>query len=42
MLIALSINFLAFFLLYFYFLSLRIHVGEMQEEVKRIKLYGVV
>ena len=42
MLIALSINFLAFLLLYFYFLSLRIHVGEMQEEVKRIKLYGVV
>ncbi|MGH7771461.1 MAG: cytochrome c biogenesis protein CcsA [Candidatus Binatia bacterium] len=40
MLIALSINFLAFLLLYFYFLSLRVRVGEMEEEVKRLKLYG--
>jgi len=40
MLLALSINFVAFLLLYFYFLSLRIRVGEMEEEVKRFKLYG--
>lgn len=40
MLIALSINFAAFLLLYFYLLSLRFHVGEMREEVKRMKLYG--
>jgi heme exporter protein C len=41
MLIALSVNFVAFLLLYFYLLSLRIRVGELQEEVKRLKLYGV-
>lgn len=40
MLIALSINFAAFLLLYFYLLSLRFHVGELREEVKRMKLYG--
>ncbi len=40
MLIALSISFLAFLLLYFYFLSLRVRIGEMEEEVKRLKLYG--
>lgn len=40
MLVALSINFVAFLLLYFYLLSLRFHVGEMREEVKRMKLYG--
>ncbi len=41
MLIALSINFVAFLLLYFYLLSLRIRLGEKREEFKRIKLYGV-
>lgn len=40
MLIALSINFVAFLLLYFYLLSLRLRLGEMEEEVKRLKLYG--
>jgi len=40
MLIALSINFVAFLLLYFYLLSLRIRLGEMEEEAKRLKLYG--
>jgi heme exporter protein C len=40
MLIALSVNFAAFLLFYFYLLSLRFHVGEMREEVKRMKLYG--
>ncbi|MCZ6561990.1 MAG: cytochrome c biogenesis protein CcsA, partial [Deltaproteobacteria bacterium] len=36
----LSINFVAFFLLFFYLLSLRIHLGETEYEVKRIRLYG--
>ena len=40
MLIALSINFAAFLLLSFNLLSLRFHVGEVREEVKRMKLYG--
>lgn len=40
MLIALFINFVAFVLLYFYLLSLRFRVGEMREEVKKMKLYG--
>ena len=40
MLIALSINFIAFVLLYFYLLSLRFRIGEMEEEVKRQKLFG--
>lgn len=40
MLIALSINFVAFILLYFYLLSLRTRLGEMEEEAKRLKLYG--
>jgi heme exporter protein C len=40
MLIALAINFIAFFLFYFYLLSLRFRLGEMREEVKRLKLYG--
>jgi heme exporter protein C len=40
MLIALSINFIAFLLLYFYLLSLRISLGELQEEVKKLRLYG--
>jgi heme exporter protein C len=40
MLIALAINFVAFFFLYFYLLSLRVRTGEMREEVRRIRLYG--
>ncbi len=40
MLIPLSINFIAFLLLYFYLLSLRIRLGEINEEAKRLKLYG--
>lgn len=40
MLIALSVNFVAFILLYFYLLSLRFHVGEMEEEARTLKLYG--
>lgn len=40
MLLALAINFIAFLLLYFYLLSLRVRLGEMEEEVKRLKLYG--
>ena len=40
MLIALAINFIAFFLLYFYLLSLRVRIGEMKEEIRRIRLYG--
>ena len=40
MLIALSINFIAFLLLYFYLLSVRLRLGEMREEVKRLRLYG--
>lgn len=40
MLTALSINFIAFFLLYLYLLSLRVRLGEMEEEVKRQRLYG--
>ncbi len=42
MLIALSINFVAFILLYFYLLSLRLRLGETEEEVKTLKLYGGV
>ncbi len=40
MLIALSINFIAFLLVYFYLLSSRIRLGELQEEVKKTRLYG--
>jgi hypothetical protein len=40
MLEALAINFVAFLLLYFYLLSLRIHLGEKREELKQRKLYG--
>ncbi len=40
MLIALSVNFVAFILLYFYLLSLRFRVGEMEEEARTRKLYG--
>ncbi len=40
MLIALTINFIAFVLLYFYLLSLRVRIGEAEEEIKRQKLFG--
>jgi heme exporter protein C len=40
MLIALTINFAAFLLLYFYLLSLRIRVGETEERIKRTVLEG--
>ena len=40
MLIALAVNFVAFILLYFYLLSLRFRVGEMEEEARTLKLYG--
>ena len=40
MLIALSINFIAFLLLYFYLLSLRIRVGETEERIKGEMLGG--
>jgi heme exporter protein C len=40
MLIALAINFVAFLLLYFYLLSLRIRVGETEERIKRRILEG--
>ena len=40
MLWALGINFIAFFFLFFYLLSLRFRVGEAEEELKRLKLYG--
>ncbi|MGH7770464.1 MAG: cytochrome c biogenesis protein CcsA [Candidatus Binatia bacterium] len=40
MLIALGINFLAFLLLYFYLLSLRIRVGETEERIRTAMLEG--
>jgi heme exporter protein C len=40
MLTALAVNFVAFLLLYFYLLSLRIQVGETREKIRRLKLYG--
>jgi putative effector of murein hydrolase LrgA (UPF0299 family) len=40
MLLALSANLIAFLLLYFYLLSRRVRIGEMEEELKRAKLYG--
>lgn len=33
-------NIIAFVLLSFYLLSVRVRIGEMEEEVKRLKLYG--
>ena len=41
MLIALTVNFVAFLLLYFYLLSLRIRLGETEERVKREMLGGI-
>ncbi len=38
MLVALSINFIAFILLYFYLLSLRFRLGEAKEQIKRLRL----
>jgi len=40
MLIALAINFIAFLLLYFYLLSLRIRVGETEERIRTKMLEG--
>ncbi len=40
MLIALTINFVAFLLLFFYLLSLRVRIGEAEEEIKKHKLFG--
>jgi heme exporter protein C len=42
MLLALGANLIAFFLLYFYLLSRRIRIGEMEEEIKKAKLYGTI
>ena len=41
MLWALGINFIAFFFLLFYLLSLRFRVGEAEEELKSLKLFGI-
>jgi hypothetical protein len=38
MLIALTISFVAFLLLYFYLLSLRYRVGEMRQEIRLRRL----
>jgi heme exporter protein C len=40
MLTALAVNFVAFVLLYFYLLSLRIQLGDTREKIRRSKLYG--
>ena len=40
MLWALGINFIAFFLFFFYLLSLCFRVGGAEEELKRLRLYG--
>jgi heme exporter protein C len=40
MLVALAVNFVAFLLLYFYLLSLRIRVGETEEQIKTVMLEG--
>lgn len=40
MLVALAINLIGFLLLYFYLLSLRIRIGELDEQIKRERLYG--
>jgi heme exporter protein C len=40
LLIALAINFVAFILLYFYLLSLRIRLGELRNETRIVCLYG--
>ena len=39
MLWPLGINFLAFLLLFFYLLSLRIHLGEVEDQARRNRLY---
>lgn len=41
MLLALAVNLAAFLLLYFYLLSRRVRIGEMEEELEKAKLYGV-
>ena len=40
MLVALVVNLVAFVLLYFYLLALRIRIGELEGEIKRRRLYG--
>jgi heme exporter protein C len=40
MLTALAVSFVAFVLVYFYLLSLRIQLGETREKIRRLKLYG--
>ncbi|HEX9444393.1 MAG TPA: cytochrome c biogenesis protein CcsA [Candidatus Binatia bacterium] len=40
MLIALAVNFVAFLLLYFYLLSLRVHAGETEARLKRELMEG--
>jgi len=40
MLLALGINFVAFLLLFFYLLALRIRVNDLEHELRRERLYG--
>ena len=40
MLLALSANLIAFLLLYFYLLSRRVRIAEMEDELEKAKLYG--
>jgi hypothetical protein len=40
MLWALGINFLAFLLLFFYLLALRMRVHDLEHEVRQARLYG--
>ncbi len=39
-LLPLIVNIIAFILFFFYLLSLRVRIGEMEEEVKKLRLYG--
>jgi heme exporter protein C len=41
MLVALAVNVIAFILLYFFLLARRMKIGEMEEDLKKAKLYGV-
>lgn len=40
LLLPLLVNIAAFIILYFYLLSLRVRLGEMKDEVTRLRLYG--
>ena len=42
MLWALAINFVAFLLLFFYLLALRMRVNDLEYEVRRTQLYGSI